>query len=245
MEWTEDGIILSARPHGEGAGVVELLTAGHGRHLGLVHGLRGLKSRGAGEPGALVMARWRARVDSQLGTFTLEPITAYAARVLDDPRALTALSAVTATLTVLLPEREPQPGVRDGLEILLKALTAPEVWPAVYVRFELGLLESLGHGLDLGRCALTGTDEDLTHVSPRTGRAVSRAAAGPYLDKLLPLPPFLLGRQAGVRSADEMRAGFALTGHFLAKWAFEPHGRSLPQARMRLEAMLSEASQQD
>ena len=107
-----------------------------------------------------------------------------------------------------------------------------EGWPAIYVRLELGLLQELGFGLDLEKCAATGETEDLAFVSPRTGRAVSRAAAEPYKGKLLPLPAFL---STGGLPADpeELRQGLDLTGFFLERHVFWPHNKPLPPARAR------------
>lgn len=139
-----------------------------------------------------------------------------------------------------LPEREPHPGVFLAFEALMAAFAMPEVWPAIFVRFEAGLLEDLGFGLDLSKCAATGTVDDLIYVSPRTGRAVSREAGDPYADKMLTLPPFMLGAQAGLVEGD-VRAGFALTGHFLEQFVFHPQNRPLPPARVWMLDKLAEA----
>lgn len=139
-----------------------------------------------------------------------------------------------------LPEREPHPGVFLAFEALVSAFALPDVWPAIFVRFEAGLLEDLGFGMDLSRCAATGTMDDLIYVSPRTGRAVSREAGAPYADKMLALPPFMLGAQAGLGAGDIL-AGFALTGHFLEQFVFHPQNRPLPPARDRLVEKLSAA----
>ena len=158
----------------------------------------------------------------------------------DDALALMGLSAAAAVASGALPEREPHPGAFYGLEAFIAALAAIEAWPAVLVRFEAGLLQDLGFGLDLSRCAATGTVDDLVWVSPRTGRAVSRQAGEPYKDKLLPLPPFLLGAQAGLGPGD-VAAGLNLTGHFLEQFVFGPLNRPLPPARVWMIDKLREA----
>jgi DNA repair protein RecO (recombination protein O) len=162
------------------------------------------------------------------------------AALFDDPLALMGLSAAAAMVCAALPEREPHPGVFHGLEAFMAALAATEAWPAVYVRFEAGLLQDLGFGLDLSRCAATGASDDLVYVSPRTGLAVSRAAGEPYKDRLLPLPPFLLGTQAGLGEGD-VAAGLNLTAHFLEQFVFGPLNRPLPPARVWLIDKLREA----
>jgi DNA repair protein RecO (recombination protein O) len=149
------------------------------------------------------------------------------------------LSAAAALAAGALPEREPHPGAFYALEAFIAALAATEAWPAVFVRFEAGLLQELGFGLDLTRCAATGSLDELIYVSPRTGRAVSRAAGEPYKDKLLPLPPFLLGAQAGLAPGD-VSAGLDLTGHFLEQFVFGPLNKPLPPARVWMVDKLRE-----
>jgi len=139
-----------------------------------------------------------------------------------------------------LPEREPHSGAFLAFEALMSAFILPDVWPAVFVRFEAGLLDDIGFGLDLSRCAVTGSAEDLIWVSPRTGRAVSSSAGAPYADKLLKLPPFMLGAQAGLGEGD-IGAGFDLTGHFLEQFVFHPLDRPLPPARVWMIDKLAEA----
>jgi DNA repair protein RecO (recombination protein O) len=230
MEWTEDGIVLTARPHGESALVVTLLTAGHGRHAGFVHGGASSRQRSAWQPGNSLRVVWRGRLAEQLGNFKGELLAAYAARTLDDPLALAGLLAACATLDAALPEREPHPALFDGVTALLGAL-GHDGWPTVYVHLELGLLQELGFGLDLEKCAATGETEELIYVSPRTGRAVSRAAGEAYKDKLLVLPSFLRTRSVAA-TADALQ-GLELTGYFLERHVFWPHNKPLPPARDR------------
>ncbi|MEE8276488.1 MAG: DNA repair protein RecO [Alphaproteobacteria bacterium] len=235
MDWRDEAIVLAARPHGESSAVVQLLTRAHGRHAGLVRGGASRRGRHTVEPGTMVVATWRARLADHLGHLTLDPSRQVAAVLLDDPKRLAALAAAAAVAESALPEREPHQGAYDGMAAFLGALEADEagaVWPAVYVRWELGLLGELGFGLDLNRCAATGTRDDLVYVSPRTGRAVSRAAGAPYGDKLLPLPSFLVG--GGAVDAAAIAHGLALTGHFLARHVFAVLDRPLPAARTRL-----------
>ena len=233
MEWTDDAIVLSARKHGESAAIVSLLTRGHGRHVGLVRGGAGRRWRGVLQPGNEVGARWRARLAEHLGAFTLEAGRARAATIIDDAERLAGLTAACATADAVLPEREPHAVLYEGFLALLDAIEGSPAWAAVYVRWEVELLKELGFGLDLGACALTGSREDLAYVSPRTGRAVSEAAAAPYREKLLKLPPFLLGAQSGADAAD-IADGLALTGSFLERYLFPRERGKVPAARTRL-----------
>ena len=240
MEFEDDAFVLSARVHGETGAIVELLTARHGKYAAHVAGGASRKMRPFLQAGARVAARYRARVSDQLGSAQLEPVGEGPAALFDDALALAGLSAAAAVAAGALPEREPHPGAFLAFEALSEALANPDIWPAVFVRFEAGLLQDLGFGLDLSKCAATGAVDDLVYVSPRTGRAVSRTAGEPYADRLLPLPPFLLSSQGGLSDGD-VRAGFDLTGHFLEQYVFGPLNRPLPPARVWLLERLSDA----
>ena len=240
MDWQDEGTILSARPHGESAAIIEAFTARHGRHAGVVRGGASRKLAATLQPGSRVALAWRARLEDHIGAFTVEPLQSRAG-VLGDRLALLGLNAVTALLLFALPEREPHPALHAGSEALFDALAGQTPhWPLAYLRWELGLLEELGYGLDLGRCALTGTREDLAFVSPKSGRAVSRGAAGDWAARLLPLPSCLLGQ--GGADADEIAQGLVTTGYFLEhRLARDLGGRALPEARARLAAALGGA----
>jgi DNA repair protein RecO (recombination protein O) len=233
MDWSDEGFVLSARRHGENALIVSLLTLDHGRHAGLVRGGAGARSRGIYQPGNLVRAQWRARLAEHLGTYRCELVEAIAAIHLHDPLPLLALSAATTLVHVALPEREPVPYLFGTLQGLLAVLGEPG-WQAYYVRWELDLLGELGFGLDLSECAVTGASDDLAFVSPKTGRAVSIAAAAPYRDRLLPLPAFLLNGQEDTPSSPDIADGLALTGYFMKRHVLGDRAASLPAARERL-----------
>lgn len=239
-EWTDDAFVLSARPFGETGGVVELLTENHGRYAAHVAGAASRRMKPYLQPGARVIATYRARTSDNLGSASLEPVGEGPSALFDDALALTGLASAAAITAGALPEREPHPGAFLAFEALVSAFAAPDIWPAVYVRFEAGLLEELGFGLDLSRCAVTGSVDDLIYVSPRSGRAVSSSAGEPYKDKLLRLPAFMMGSQGGLRDGD-VDAGLALTGHFLESRVFAAFNRPLPPARERLLERLSQA----
>jgi len=236
MDWSDEGIFLSAKPLGEANMVAEFLTLAHGRHLGLVRGGRSRRMRPLLQPGNLIRVTWRARLAEHLGGFNVELMEAHAARVLDDARALSAISTLVG-LARLLPERDPHQGLYAAALGVLRSLDHAELWPPLLVRWELQLLGGLGFGLDLTECAATGADVDLAYVSPRSGRAVSRDAGQPYCSKLLKLPAFLLDDEATASNADIL-SGLALTGHFLERDVLAPHGLVMPQARERLISLL-------
>ena len=233
VEWRDEGIVLSARAHGETSAILELFTREQGRYLGLVHGGVGRRMRSVLQPGNKLSAHWRARLSEHLGTFQVELVRPLAGLLMDDPLALLALSAASATAGIV-PEREAHPALYDGYEVLLETMQDEDIWPAIFVRWELGLLQELGFGLDLTRCAATGSCDDLVFVSPKSGGAVSREAGEPYKERLFRLPAFLIGTQAGEASDGDVAEGLRLTGHFLERHLFAAHERHLPDARIRL-----------
>jgi len=240
MEWSDFAVILAVEKYGEHHALVDLLAEQHGRWRGLMRGGAGRRLAGVLQPGNDVIVRWRARLDAHLGSFTLEPVRARAGEIMSDPARLAGLSAACATLATVLPERETHTPVYRALTHVLDLLLDPAMentdWGAGLVRLEFGLLGELGYGLDLTRCAATGSAEDLIYVSPRSGCAVSAAAGAPYRDRLLTLPQFLLGRQAGPAGSKQVRQGLELTGFFLERHLLAPQGRHLPPARRRLES---------
>jgi len=266
MEWLDDAVVLSARPHGETAVLAVLLTRERGRHGGLVHGGRSRRLAATLATGTLVRATWRGRLAEQLGTLTLEPQRCPSLLVLDHADRLATLVSACALSEAACPDHEPHPGLYHGLVALLDLLADDRQegvwWGEAYVRWELGLLAELGFALDLARCAATGSTEDLVYVSPRSGRAVCATAGSPYHDRLLPLPDFLTGHHrpppatspapetpegppAGdVGGPEAIGAGLALTGYFLEHHLLAALHRPLPPARARLAEMFERARSQ-
>jgi DNA repair protein RecO (recombination protein O) len=239
MQWTDEGIIIGTRRHGETSLILELMTPAHGRHLGLVRGGRSRKLQPVLQPGNSVSATWRARLDEHLGTFAIEPLTHRAAQLIEGAAGLFGIQALAALLR-LLPERDPHPRLYEGLAAVLDWFGEPAVAAALMVRFELRLLDDLGFGLDLESCAATGSNDDLAFVSPKTGRAVSRSAGDAYADRLLKLPAFLTAPASAMPvDAADLGAAFALTGYFLARHVFEPRGLEPPEARSRFISLVA------
>jgi DNA repair protein RecO (recombination protein O) len=235
MEWSDEGLVLGVRPHGETAVLLDVLTRAHGRQLGLVHGGRSRKLRPLLQTGNHLDVTWRARLDEHLGHFAVEMKRGYGAGALERPLALLGLQSLSS-LGRLLPEREPHASLYEVAMFVLAFLDDDTAWPALYARWELRLLEDMGFGLDLMTCAATGSAEDLAYVSPRSGRAVSRAAGEPYRSRLLRLPPFLKG--GSPPSAEDVVDALMLAGHFLERHVLRPRDLAMPETRTRLIAGL-------
>jgi DNA repair protein RecO (recombination protein O) len=232
MEWRDQGILLSSKRHGETSAIIEVFTPGHGRHAGVVRGGASRKLAPVLQPGAQLDLTWRARLEDHIGTFTVEPVRSRAAASMGDRLSLAGLNAVCALLLFTLPEREAHPALYARSEQLLDLLGQPDIWPLAYLRWEMTLLDEMGFGLDLSACAVMGTQaNDLSFVSPRSGRAVSRAGAGEWADRLLPLPACLLGEGGDDSGISD---GFRVTGHFLSNHLARELGDApLPAARAR------------
>ncbi|ODT17575.1 MAG: DNA repair protein RecO [Kaistia sp. SCN 65-12] len=241
MEWTDQGLVLGVRAHGETSVVLEVMTPARGRYLGLVRGGRSRRLAPILQPGNSVAITWRARLDEHLGLFTVEPAVSRAARLIGDPGTIFALQTLTGHLR-LLAEREPHPALHAAVESVLDLVATAEHpqlldLAAFIARFELVLLEELGYGLELSSCAATGARDELAYVSPKSGRAVSRAGAAGYEDRLLPLAPFLAGGPSN-GGPEELRDAFRLTGHFLARHVYRPRGLVEPVARTEFIAQI-------
>lgn len=237
MEFTDDGIVLSARAHGETAAVAEIFTPHHGKWAGFVHGGQGRRKRPVLQPGNSVRATWKGRGDDSLGFFTLELTHARAGDLMHDRLSLAGLTAAASVAAACLPEREAHARAWHTLRILLDHLGEIDIWPALMARWELGLLAELGFGLSLDRCAATGGTDQLIYVSPKSASAVSAEAGAPYKDRLLPLPRFLRDASAPA-SRDDALDALATTGYFIETRILHAADRELPEARRRVVEML-------
>ncbi|MFK7879329.1 DNA repair protein RecO [Roseobacter sp.] len=238
MEWRDQGILLNTRRHGESSAIIEVFTPDHGRHAGVVRGGASRKTAPILQPGAQLDVAWRARLEDHIGSFQVEPVRSRAALAMEDRLALAGLNAVTGLLGFCLPEREPHPRLYAASEQLLDLLGQGDLWPLAYMRWELRLLEEMGYALALDACAVTGSQENLVYVSPKSGRAVSQEAAGDWADRLLPLPDVLRGKGAAENA--EIARALETTGHFLSAHLAQNLGnKPLPEARARFVATLT------
>lgn len=241
INWTDEGVVLSARKHGESATIVTLMTRDNGRHSGLVRGGGGSRARGIYQTGNLVSAKWRARLSEHLGTYTCELLKPNAAELMSERLPLLALTSSAALIERLLPEREPYAETFFSLTALIEVLGGAGDWVPSYIKWELGLLNQLGYGLNLGECVVTGSPDSLVYISPRTGCAVSAIAGAPYREKLFDLPPFFITKTANP-SIKDIETGLRVTGHFLARCARDADAGDLPRARARFVDRISRDS---
>ena len=232
MEWRDQGVLLSVRRHGESSAIIDVFTEAHGRHSGVVRGGASRKMAPILQPGTQLDVAWRARLEDHIGSYTAEPIRSRSGHVLSDRLALAGLNSVVSLLGFCLPEREPQNSIYRRTIGVLDLLEEPDIWPLAYLRWEVGLLEDLGFGLDLSSCAVTGATDGLVYVSPKSGRAVSQEGAGDWASRLLPLPPVLL--RQGDAPDHEIAQALETTGFFLREHLAPMVGnRPLPEARAR------------
>ncbi|WP_293576907.1 DNA repair protein RecO [Phaeobacter sp.] len=238
MEWRDQGILLKIRRHGESSAILDVFTIEHGRHAGVVRGGASRKMAPVLQPGAQLDLLWRARLEDHLGSYQTELIRSRAASAMSSRLALAGLNAVTSLLAFALPDREPHPDLYGRSERLLDLLGQDDIWPLAYLHWEMALLEDLGFGLDLSSCAVTGRQDNLIYVSPKSGRAVCAEAAGDWADRLLPLPAVLRGE--GEAENLEIAAALSTTGFFLQNRLAPSLGQlPVPEARGRFLDVLS------
>jgi DNA repair protein RecO (recombination protein O) len=230
MQWTDEAILLGVRRHGETSVIAEMMTRSRGRHLGMVRSGRSRAMQPVLQPGNRLEVTWRARLDEHLGEYKVEPLALRAGRLMESATAVYGVQALGSLLR-LLPERDPHPHLFEALDVILDHLEEPATAGELFVRFELALLNDLGFGLDLEECAATGLREDLAYVSPKSGRAVSRAAGAPWADKMLALPDFLASGTKQGADPDSLAAAFRLTGYFLDRHVYVPRGLDAGAAR--------------
>lgn len=237
MEWQDDGIVLSAARHGESDALLEVMTSSHGRVRGFVKGGSGRRQRANLQVGNRLRLGWYARLETNLGRFNAELVHSPLGLMMGQGTRLAALSAVASVVASALPEREEHTHIYDQLIAVLDLLEEEEgtlvLWAGALARLELAILSALGYGLDLSCCAATGATENLAYVSPKSARAVSLEAAGPYKERLLPLPSFLLDAPLSEASGVDVLGALRLTGHFLDRQVWVVHGKGQPAARER------------
>ena len=232
IEWREEAVLIGVKAHGESAAIIDVFTAKRGRMRGLVRGGQSRKMRPILQIGAQLDVAWKARLETHLGALKIEPIRARLA-LMGDGLRLTALNALAEMLCFSLPEGHAYPDLFEATLEALDALNSDDIWFDRFLGWELIFLQSLGFGLNLERCTVTGQDHDLVYISPKTGCAVSREGAGKWAPELLAFPPALKTGIGANRA--EFRACLELTEYFLARYLIPSlGGKAIPAARQRM-----------
>ena len=242
MRIVTPAIVVALRAHGEHGAVVRLMTPDHGLQAAYVRGAKGRRLRPILLPGNQVEATLSARTETQLPQAIVELVHSRGP-LLSEPLPAAAIDWACALTATALPEAQPYPRLYEALDGLLAAVEAAPAasgWGSAMVRYELLLLAEQGFGLDLDQCAVSGDDADLIAVSPRSGRAVSAAEAGPYLGKLLPLPQFI--REGGTGNWDEILEGLAISGHFLMRDIIADRSAPVAEGRSRMVERMKRAA---
>lgn len=240
-QWAEEALILAVDKFGDHDAIIHVLTPTHGLSRGVVKRGLSAKNKADLQPGTLAMVQWKARLEQHLGTITLEGRHSYASRVMADALKLAAVGSAMSLLRATLAEHDPHPELYHATHHFLQHVAAGEealIWLSEYVRLELAVLELAGFGLDLSECAATGSIEELVYVSPKSGRAVSRAAGAPYHDRMLALPEFIHHDHAA-DSLAELLDAMALTGHFLETRLLPELHRHMPPLRPHFCGLLA------
>lgn len=253
-QWEDRGIVLSVRPYGEQSAILRVLTEHHGIHAGMVKGGLSKAKRPWLQTGNVLHLRWSARLEEQLGQMQVELLEAHAASLIAAPLPLKLMNAAASLLLAAFPERVSENDLFHDLHNIISLISCERLKEnqalfGRYAALEHRLLEAMGYGLDLSRCAATDVADAalLGYVSPRSARAVSFEAGEPYKDKLLPLPPFVLALARGgevdfsALSLTQILDSVRLTGYFLEKIMREQHSlQALPVERQAMaDALLA------
>lgn len=242
MQWSDEALILDVSNYGEHAAIVHVFSKQHGRYNAISKAARASKQRAIYQPGNLVEATWKARLEEHMGSLSCELVHSLAAMVMQDNLRLCAMLSLCSLLKQTLPERDPHADLYDIARNLALEIVhvEPAIWQSSYARFEWALLSHCGIGLDVSQCVATGVRENLVYVSPKSGRAVSKDAGAPYHDRLLAFPAFL-HQNSKENMPQEVLDALKLTGYFLESWWAKPHQLELPAARVRFIALMSRA----
>lgn len=236
-QFSDQGVIISVRSHGESGAIIHVLTENHGKCGGYVNGAQAsARLRSTLQPGNIVNVEWQSKSEGQLGRFDIELEHDISASLLSDAKSLLAVQSVCGLIDMFLPDREKHDALFHGTCALMNIMKTDQ-WPAIYITWEMAFLKEMGYGIDISKCAVSGMTDNLTHVSPKSGRAVCADEAEPYKDKLLEIPQFM---QGGELADDDIAKGLKLTGYFLMHRLLQHSSyQSLPDARMQLEKMYS------
>ena len=241
MDLTDESIVISVKKFSDSTNIMKILTKNAGIYSGLFRIKKNQGTSGVNIPGNTLSVNWRARLSEHLGFFNTELIKSRSSNYLNSPVSLEVLNSI-CSLVDIFPEREECNDLFTLLEELLDCLDDAVIWPLLYIKFELLFIEKMGYGLDLSSCAVNGSTNDLSWVSPKSGRVVSSSAAKGWEDRLLKFPEFLNQKKITTFSKCDLLDGLNLTEYFLIKRVYSQHGKNLSSSRSRLVDYLKSES---
>ena len=218
MRWQGEGVLLDVRKYGESSALIDVFTLSLGRRIGLLKGAINKKNKAIIQPGNQLFLTWNSRIEESLGVFKIELIKSRYHKISEERDRLEFFNMICVLCSTFLPERVDFDELYHKTILYIEGEFSTKEKFRKYVEWELQLLQSLGFGLDLGKCVVSGSKEDLKFVSPKSGCAVSRKSSAGWEDRLLVLPEFLGGiRSKEKLSKADIENGFKLTEYFIKK----------------------------
>ncbi len=218
MRWQGEGLLLDVRKYGETSALIDMFTVSLGRRIGLLKGAFNKKNKSVIQPGNQLFLTWNSKVEEGLGTFNVELIKSRYHIISQKKIGLELFNLICVLCSTFLPERINFDELYQQTIVNIEEECDPKEKIGKYIQWELQLLKSLGFGLDLGKCVVSGSKDDLKFVSPRSGCAVSGKSGVGWEKKLLILPPFLNNSNSiKIISKADLANGFKLTEYFIKK----------------------------
>lgn len=233
MKWQDTGIVVSTKKYGESSLILNLFTENHGLHSGLIKFSNSKKTRNMFQVGNICAVEWTGRLEDQLGYYKSEIEKSVSHNIINNSLKIDVLISLSSLLNKLLADRQVHSSLFLNTINFIHYLNKNEkYWILKYIRWELKFLSELGFGLDLSKCAVTGSKNDLQFISPKSGRAVSAEGAGEWRNKLFVLPKFFLLDNEYTDDKSELLKGFKITTFFLNRYV-SSIGLELPDVRDR------------
>ena len=233
MKWQDRGIIVSIKKYGESSLILNLLTEFHGLHAGLVRNSISKKNRNIYQIGNICNVEWTGRLEEQLGYYKSETENSISHNIINNSLKIDLLMSISTLISVFLADRQVNSTLFiETLNFINYLNNKGKYWLSNYIKWELILLSELGFGLDLKVCAVTGLKDDLSYVSPKSGRAVSKKGAGKWKNKLFLLPNFITKDNENTEDKNELINAIKITTFFLNRYGASI-GLKLPDVRDR------------
>lgn len=187
MKIASEGYIVAIKKIQEKGLILNIFSKEHG----LVSGYSRFNSKQPFTHGSFGNFTFKSRLAEHLGNLTFEPSKEHLSKVIYCPTKSRLFLLALDSIATFLEAGEPHHSIFDALEnffakVTHKAEAIDDI--ANYLRFEYQLLQGIGYGLDFSQCAVSGSSDELSFISPKTGAVVSHSVGAPYQDKLLKIP---------------------------------------------------------